>query len=50
VTVTDPKTWIRPWTVRFPLLRDDGYQMFEYGCHEGNYAMTNSLKGARARD
>jgi hypothetical protein len=50
VTVTDPETWRRPWTARFPLLRDDQYQMFEYGCHEGNYAMTNSLKGARARD
>ena len=50
VTVDDPRTWVRPWTVRFPLLRDDSYQMFEYGCHEGNYAMANSLKGARARD
>jgi hypothetical protein len=50
VTVSDPQTWVRPWTVRFPLLRDDAYQMFEYGCHEGNYAMANSLKGARARD
>ena len=44
VTVSDPRTWVRPWTVRFPLLRDDGYQMFEYGCHEGNYAMANSLQ------
>jgi hypothetical protein len=50
VTVTDPRTWVRPWTVRFPLLRDDSYQMYEYACHEGNYAMANSLKGARARE
>jgi hypothetical protein len=50
VTVTDPRTWVRPWTVRFPLIRDEAYQMFEYGCHEGNYAMANSLKGARARE
>jgi hypothetical protein len=50
VTVTDPLTWSRPWTVRFPIVRDDGYAMLEYGCHEGNYAMTNSLKAARARD
>jgi hypothetical protein len=50
VTVTDPQTWVRPWTVRFPMVRDEHYEMFEYGCHEGNYAMTNSLKGARARD
>jgi hypothetical protein len=50
VTVTDPLTWVRPWTVRFPIVRDDGYAMLEYACHEGNYAMTNSLKGARAKD
>jgi hypothetical protein len=50
VTVTDPMTWSRPWTVQFPVARDEGYAMFEYGCHEGNYAMANSLRGARARD
>ena len=50
VTVTDPLTWVRPWTVRFPIVRDDAYAMLEYACHEGNYAMTNSLKGARAKD
>jgi hypothetical protein len=50
VTVTDPRTWTGPWTVRFPLTRDENYAMFEYGCHEGNYALANSLRGARARD
>jgi len=50
VTVTDPQTWTRPWTVRFPIARDETYAMFEYGCHEGNYAIANSLKGARARE
>ena len=25
-------------------------EMFEYGCYEGNYAMANSLTGARARE
>jgi hypothetical protein len=48
VTVTDPQTFVRPWTVRFPIPRDESYQIFEYACHEGNYAMTNSLKAARA--
>jgi hypothetical protein len=24
--------------------------MFEYACHEGNYALTNILKGARLRE
>ena len=50
VTVEDPKTWTRPWTVSFPLQRDTGYRIFEYACHEGNYAMRNILSGARAAE
>ena len=34
--------------VELPLARDDAYGMFEYACHEGNYAMFNILSGARA--
>jgi len=48
VTITDPKTWTKPWKVSFPLRRDTGYQIFEYACHEGNYAMRNTLSGSRA--
>jgi hypothetical protein len=48
VTVDDPKTWTAPWKVSFPLKRDQDYQMFEYACHEGNYAMRNTLSGSRA--
>jgi hypothetical protein len=48
VTIDDPKTWTAPWTVSFPLKRDQEYQMFEYACHEGNYAMRNTLSGSRA--
>jgi hypothetical protein len=48
VTINDPKTWTAPWTVSFPLKRDPEYQMFEYACHEGNYAMRNTLSGSRA--
>jgi len=48
VTINDPKTWTAPWKVSFPLRRDNGYQMFEYACHEGNYAMRNTLSGSRA--
>jgi hypothetical protein len=47
-TVNDPKTWTGPWTVSFPLKRDDGYGFYEYACHEGNNAMRNILSGARA--
>jgi hypothetical protein len=50
VTIDDPKTYQRPWTVSFPIYAEPGYQLFEYACHEGNYAMTNSLSGARAQD
>jgi len=48
VTVDDPTTWTAPFTIQYPLKRDDGYGMFEYACHEGNYAMKNILSGARA--
>jgi hypothetical protein len=48
MTVEDPQTWTAPWTMRYPLKRDDSYGMFEYACHEGNLAMFNLLSGARA--
>jgi hypothetical protein len=48
MTIDDPETWTAPWTMRFPLERDDAYGMYEYACHEGNYAMFNILSGARA--
>jgi hypothetical protein len=50
VTVEDPKVYTKPWTVKLPLNRDDSYQMFEYSCQEGNYAMANSLSFGRKRD
>jgi hypothetical protein len=49
-TVDDPRTWTRPWTIAMPLMRDPGYGLFEYACHEGNYAMSNILSGARAAE
>jgi len=50
VTIDDPKVYTRPWTVALPLNRDDTYQMFEYSCQEGNYAMANALSWGRKRD
>jgi hypothetical protein len=47
-TVSDPMTWTRPWTVALPLKSHPEYGMFEYACHEGNYAMKHILSGARA--
>ena len=48
-TVTDPGTWQAPWTVNLPMLKSD-LPLFEYACHEGNYAMPNILGGARVRE
>jgi hypothetical protein len=50
VTITDPKTWTKPWKVSFPLKNDPVYVLYEYACHEGNYAMYNALTGARAQE
>jgi hypothetical protein len=49
-TVDDPKTWVKPWTILIQLDRNDNYQLLEYACHEGNYAMTDILSGARDAD
>jgi hypothetical protein len=50
VTVDDPGTWTAPWTVAFPLARQDNYQWSEYACHEGNYPLRGILSAARALD
>ena len=50
VRIEDPQTWTRPWTVAFPLTRDPGYVMYEYACHEGNYAIRNILSAFRAAE
>ena len=50
VTIDDPKIFTKPWKVAFPIAQEPGYKLFEYACHEGNYAMTNSLSGARAAE
>jgi hypothetical protein len=50
-TIDDPKTFTRNWTVARPMTRiTDRISMFEYACHEGNYAMFGILGGARAKD
>jgi hypothetical protein len=45
-TVEDPARWSAPWTGDFTWPITDG-QLYEYACHEGNYAMGNILRGAR---
>jgi len=46
-TVDDPVSFTRPWTAVLPMTRA-AEQLYEYACHEGNYAMTGILRGARA--
>ena len=48
VTVSDPATFARPWTAALDLKTSTQVSdVFEYACHEGNYAMRNILSGAR---
>ena len=44
--VDDPCTFKDKITARVPMSKVSG-QMYEYACHEGNYAMGNILRGAR---
>jgi hypothetical protein len=48
-TVIDPTTYTQPWGGEVPYTRLDA-QVYEYACHEGNYAMSNVLSGARAEE
>ena len=48
-TVDDPATFTRPFTVALPM-RWAEMPIFEYACHEGNYAVPNLLAGARVAE
>ena len=50
MTVDDPETWVKPWTFAMRLTADPDQPLFEYACHEGNYAMRNILSAARAEE
>src|SRR5262249_31100154 len=43
VSVDDPHTWTRPWTFAVPLTVNNEEPVYEYACHEGNYAVRNML-------
>jgi hypothetical protein len=49
ITVNDPKTWTGPYTFMIRLKKTDAL-VYEYACHEGNYAMEGILAGARAEE
>jgi hypothetical protein len=50
ISIDDPKTYARPFTISVPLISPAGFQLLPYDCHEGNYMLGNVLSGERAED
>ncbi|HXA37691.1 MAG TPA: hypothetical protein VNW53_01715 [Phenylobacterium sp.] len=48
-TVSDPDTYAAPFSGEVQMRTTKG-QVYEYACHEGNYALTGMLAGARAEE
>ena len=48
-TVDDPGTFTDKITAVVPMIKMAG-QIYEYACHEGNYGMVNTLRGARVEE
>jgi len=48
-TIDDPTTFTKPWTLEYPFLATAG-PIYEYACHEGNYAIVDILGGARKQE
>src|SRR5262249_34000975 len=44
--IDDSSIFSKPWTIEYPFLATKG-PVFEYACHEGNYAMPDIMGGAR---
>jgi len=48
-TVENPAVFTQPWTARLPMTLTDA-RIYEYACHEGNYALVDILRGARYQE
>ena len=48
-TIEDAATWTKPWTGEYTWPATDEH-LYEYACHEGNYALGNILRGARLKE
>ena len=48
-TVSDPSLWAKPWGGEYEFSPLKGI-LYEYACHEGNYALEDMLAGARAQE
>jgi len=49
-TIDDPSLYTQSWTAVRPMPRLEDYTIYEYACHEGNYAMSNILRGGRVQE
>jgi hypothetical protein len=49
ITIDDPGTWTKPWSLMIPL-RHSPEPVYEYACHEGNEGLAGILSGARAEE
>jgi hypothetical protein len=47
--VDDPSAFTRPWKGELTMARGTG-PIYEYACHEGNYALPNLLRGFGASE
>ncbi|MGQ9427523.1 hypothetical protein ACXYTJ_16680 [Gilvimarinus sp. F26214L] len=47
--VEDPEIYSKPWRAEMVFKETDG-PIYEYACHEGNYALPNILGGARQEE
>jgi hypothetical protein len=52
LTVQDPTTWTRPWSVRADMGKQNEYEngLYEPSCAEGDYGLIGILSGARTAD
>jgi hypothetical protein len=48
-TLDDPTTWAKPWGGEYEFSPLHGV-IYEYACHEGNYALPGMLAGARNQE
>ena len=50
IRITDPKTYVAPFTISLPLVSPPGYKLLPYECLEGDYALPDALSAERAED
>jgi hypothetical protein len=48
MTYSDPEVFTAPFTARLDWTRNDGYEFYEYACHEGNVQVRNYITSSRA--